>query len=164
MAQNFENSKEYLRKLTTIAYLNMSVPLLLFGWLYLETSTNRLEPRVESKWTLWIFVVSSLLMILFLYLGNRSYHYRLSEARKQKRLVDKLLFLKEGVRIRFTYFGFAGLIVTAGIFSTASELFAIPFSMVVVLFSINNPTLYRIVKVLQVKDEEKDTILKSLPL
>lgn len=156
----FNNSKDYLRQLTTIAYLNMSIPLLLFGWLYLEASTHRLEPRVDPKNIVWIFSILTLMSVFLLYLGNKLYYQKLSIAQSINTLVEKLLIYKKAVYWRFLFFGIAGLIITLGIYITASELFAISFSIVIVLFSINNPSLIRIAKALKLKDKEKEIILR----
>lgn len=162
--KQFSNSKEYLRQLINIAYISMSIPLLIFGWLYLEVSTNRIEPIVSPDKVNMIFILSTVITIGLLWMGNRRYQQKLSLARTEETLVNKLLLYKKAVFIRFLLFGIAAMVTTIGIYLTASELFAITFSIVVVLFSINNPSLYRIAKALQLEGEEKEHILKSKEL
>jgi len=159
--KEIKNSRDYLRQLTNIAYLGMSLPLLLFGWFYLEVSNHKMAPRVDERHVVWIFLSLTGLMLLSFYMGNRLHQRKLMIARSRNTLREKLHVYKSAVYSRFIYFTVGALLITLGIYITASELFAISFSIVIVLFSINNPTLYRIVKALQLEGEERDIVLKS---
>ncbi len=156
----YKNSREFLRVLINRAYLSFGIPLLPFGWLYLELSAHHLKPVISARQITVLTYLILVLMVFFIIAGYRKSSGLIHKARQQPTLFKKLLVYRKAITLRFIYFSIAALIVTLGLYLTASEVISVLFAVVIVIFSINNPTLQGIVRNLHLQDEEKDIILK----
>ncbi len=156
----YKNSREYLRVLISRAYLSFAIPLLLFGWLYLESTAHNLKPLIPSEMINTVSWLILLVMIFFIVAGYRKSSAMIKLARAEATFFKKLLIYRSALTLRFIYFSVAALFVSLGLYLTANELISVLFAGVIVIFSINNPSLQAIVRDLWLKDDEKDTILK----
>ena len=157
------NSRGYLRQLIHISFVSISIPLILFSWSYLEHSAGNLTSKVEEGIIPLIFLITSGLMIACVYTGHRLIMRRLLNISPENTLVEKLSQYKQVILLRFSSFALATIIIATGFMITASEMMAILFAIMVVLYSIYNPSLHGIVRELALKGEEKEKILKNLP-
>lgn len=156
----YKNSRDFLRVLISRAYLSFGAPLLLFGWLYLESTSDNLNPQLRPELVHIASFLVMILMTLFIIAGYLKSSRILKPAKMPEPLVEKLLLYRKALTLKFVYFSVAAFIVSIGLYLTANELMSVLFAGVIVVFSISNPTLQGIVKDLHLKDEERDMILK----
>jgi hypothetical protein len=156
----YKNSREFLRVLINRAYLSFGIPLLLFGWLYLESTAHNLKPLVPADWINTVSWMILVVMVFFVAMGYQKSLSMIKRARTEPTLIEKLSAYRNALTLRFIYFSVAAFFVGLGLYLTANELISVLFAGVIVVFSINNPTLQGIAKDLRLKGEEKDTILK----
>jgi MFS family permease len=161
--QQWPSSRDYLRELIRISFLSISIPLILFGWLYLEHSAGNLAPYVEDQLVAPVFLITMVLMSAIVYGGHVLLTKRLKDLDSASPLEHRLSVYKKVILIRFASYGLATLLVIAGFVVTASEMLLIPFAIMIILYSIYNPSLRGIVRELRLKDKEKETILKNEP-
>lgn len=156
----YKNSREYLRALINSIYLIIGFPFLLFSWLYLESNADNLRPHIpENIIGLTSFIVLFLMLILII-TGYIQSSRILKPAQTETSLNKKLLLHRKAIISKFIYFSLATLTISIGLYITANDLISVLFAGIIIILSINNPTLRAIVKDLQLKDEEKDIILK----
>ncbi len=149
-----------MRILINRAYLSFGIPLLLFGWLYLESTAHNLKPLVPVEMVNTVSWLILVVMVFFIAVGYQRSSAMIKRARAEVTLIKKLSAYRDALTLRFIYFSVAALSVGLGLYLTANELISVLFAGVIVIFSINNPTLQGIAKDLRLKGEEKDMILK----
>jgi hypothetical protein len=109
-----------------------------------------------------IFFFCLALTFTSVYLGHRNFENTLQEARQQRHLPEKLLLYRQAMSTKFFSFSIPSLLVAIGLFLTNNDLFAILFAVLIVLFSINNPSSRKIVKDLGLKEPDRGIILKGI--
>ncbi len=158
------NGKEYIRKLINIAYLSIGIPLLFFIWVYLESTAETLNAIIDQEYKVPVFVFVFIISLVLIVLGHKKYKTYLREARQKDILRDKLIFYQKGMTVRFVAYSISSLLISIGYFLTDFQPFAAFFGIMIVLFSINNPNARKIAIDLQLKDDDKNIILKGLDL
>lgn len=158
------NGKEYIRKLINIAYLSIGIPLLFFIWVYLESTAETLNAIIDQQYKVPVFVFVFIISLALIVLGHKKYKDRLLEARQKDILRDKLIFYQKGITVRFVAYSISSLLISIGYFLTDFQPFAAFFGIMIVLFSINNPNARKVAIDLQLKDDDKNIILKGLDL
>lgn len=156
--------KTYLQKLQTFAYLCLGTPLIFFIYLYLESSVDELIPKIEEVYNPYLFLPSGIICVALIYFNFKSYNSTLEDARSKKKLKEKLSIYRTASNRRFIVFGICSGILAAGFYLTNFQAFAALFAIMIVLFSIYNPSSRRIVNDLRLKDEEKKVILSGLKI
>ncbi len=153
------NSKQYQQSLITIAYLCAGLPLLLFGWLFLEVSHGNVEPKVGEVRLYFGITVAFMLLIVFV--GIHFFRQLNAKARSQEVLTDKLAVYRNAVLLRMLSYAAASLVVIAAMYVTAEEFFSALYAIMIVLFSINNPSLPGIAKDLKLTGTQRSDFLKN---
>jgi hypothetical protein len=159
-----ETGKTYIQKLQTFAYVCLGFPLLFFIYFYLESSVDRLEPKIGHEYSLFIFIPAFLMSMILIYLGFRNYHSMKLSAIEKVDFKEKLRLYLKASNTRFLYYGACTSIITLGFFITNYEPFAALFGVMIVFFSIHNPNARKIVNELKLKGEEKSIILTGLEI
>lgn len=158
------NGKEYIRKLINITYLSIGIPLLFFIWVYLESNAETLNAIVDQEYNVPVFVFVFLISLVSIVLGNKKYKTFLREARQKDTLQHKLIIYQKGITVRFIAFSISSFLIAFGFFLTDFQPFAAFFGIMIVLFSINSPNARKLAIDLQLKDDDKNVILKGLDL
>ena len=153
--------RTYLQHLQTVAYGALALPLLLFIYLYLESSVDRLEALVPENFIVLIFVPTFIICGLIVFRINRSFKLLKTQAISREQFREKLNLYKKANYILFIGYAIAAVICTLGFYVTNYQAFAAVFGIMLVLFSINNPTAGRIVNDLRLKDQEKLCIMNG---
>ena len=158
------NGKEYVRKLINIAYLSIGIPLLFFIWVYLESTAETLNPIIHQEYKIIVFIPVIIISIISIFWGHKKYNFILSKAWGKDHLLDKLNLYRQGTTIRFVTYSISSLLISIGYFLTDFQVFAALFGIMIVLFSINNPTARKVVTDLKLMDNDKANILKGLDI
>ena len=158
------NGKEYIRKLKIIAHLNIGIPLLFFIYVYLESTAEKLNPLIAEEFKMTVFIPICLTGLVLIIIGHKKYNQNISAAGEKEKLPEKLNCYKKGTTIRFISYSISALLISIGFYLTDFQPFAALFGIMIVLFSINNPTARKAVIDLRLKDKDKEIILKGLDL
>lgn len=158
------NGKEYIRKLINIAHVSIGIPLLFFLYVYLESTAETLNAIIDQQYKVPVFIFVFIIALVLIVLGHKKYKARLLEARQKDILRDKLILYQKGTALRFVAYSISSLLISTGFFLTDFQPFAAFFGIMIVLFSINNPNARKTAIDLQLKDDDKDIILKGLDL
>ncbi len=154
----------YLQKLQTFAYGTLAFPLLFFIYLYLESSVDRLSSWVSPENHILIFAPSTLICVLLFFWAWKKFNSLKHQAIASERFDEKLEIYRKANSWRFVLFGIIALLCALGFYFTNYQPFAALFGIMIVVFSINNPTARRIVHDLRLKDNEKQVILRGLEI
>lgn len=158
----YNNTKEYLRGLINLAYMHVGLPLLLFAWIYLESTSGQLSGYLGKVMSLVVFFFCLLITFVSVYIGQQYFNRSIKLAKQQTTLREKLAVYRQAVSTKFFSFSIPSLLVAIGLFLTDNDLFAILFAILIVLFSINNPSARKIAKELGLKDPEREIVLKGI--
>jgi hypothetical protein len=161
MSENL-NAKEYIRKLINIAYLSIGIPLLLFIYVYLESTAETLIPIVKQEYNMMVFIPIFIVSLALIVWGNKKYKNHLSEAGVKELLSEKLIIYQKGTTIRFVSYSISSLLISIGFYLTDLQVFAALFGIMIVLFSINNPNARKVAIDLKLKNDNRNIILKGL--
>lgn len=155
------SGRTYLQKLQTFAYGTLALPLLFFVYLYLESSVDRLEALVPPEYHLITFIPTLIGCLIIIIWTTRKFESLRKEAISKPSFVEKLTHYQKANQFRFMNYAIAATSCTLGFYLTNFQPFAVLFAIMIVLFSISNPTARRIVNELRLKDQEKQVILSG---
>lgn len=156
------NGKVYLRKLVSISYGSIAVPLLVFVWVYLEVLSDRLEPVIEENshpYVLGLVVFLSLLSGAYSHIRGKKL---LEKARTADTLMIKLKIYKKKIGLQHAMYGVISAFITIGFYLTGYAPFEFLFFIMIFLVSIHQPNATRTVRDLGLKDAEKDVLTRGL--
>lgn len=158
------NGKAYFQRIQNVAYLCLGLPLVLFIYLYLESSVDELTEIIPFSYHVSLFVPVFLICVILIYWGMKKYRLLINRAITIKKLREKLMLYQKASAIRFTTYGVSALLIAFGFYLTNYQPFAILFGVMIVFFSINNPNTRKIVNELRLKKPEKEIILNGLDI
>ncbi len=159
--QSQANGRTYLQNLQLVAYGSLAMPLVAFIYLYLESSIDRLEALVDERFHGWLFLCLLSVCGFAVYRVNMTFKKLKSLAATKTVFFEKLSDYKKATTVLFVGYAMVTAVFTIGFYLTNFQPFAAVFGIMLVLFSINNPTAGRIVKDLGLKDREKQIIMKG---
>lgn len=160
------NLDEYFIKLNLVFHAILAAPLLLFIYIYLETENGTMQPPVSSAKSLgFLQLAITLVTAIFVFLAFSWYRTRINQVQLKERLTQKLgQYLKIGV-VQYLLFGVASFAAVTGLYLTGKGWYTGLYVIVLMLMSINRPTLKKISDDLRLKGEERQIVLhkKALP-
>jgi hypothetical protein len=154
----FSSVREYFLKLHNFLYIIILVPLLAFGYVYLQARPAR---GADSQLLTFGFV---LVYLLDLTVSARIFWRRMKEARMNLQLTSRLQAYAGATMVRFAMIASACLILVAGFLLTGSSLHAALFVFSMILLSLWWPSPSKACKDLRLKEEERDIILRQKDL
>ena len=157
-----KNPKEYLQQIINFAYLSIGIPLLIFAWLYLRASRDALEPLVTQSFNIALYVLTTFGMAGVVVYTTIKFKKLMNEAWEKEDLLDKLVIHKKAVMMKFGLYALTALFIDLAFYLSASQFFGALFTIMFILFSINNPSLPSIVKDLQLKGRNREVMLKNV--
>ena len=138
----------------------MAIPLLAFVVLYLQIHNGEIEPIVKAN-SLATALRYSLPFLVMLTAGLAfiSYRRNLVSSINQHSLHEKLVHFYKASLVKFVFLEVASIIAVLGLFLTAEDVYIVLYVVVLMLFSINRPTIHRIARDLKLRDTEKDIVI-----
>ena len=158
------NSKSYIQKIQTIAYLCLGIPLLFFIYLYLESSVGRLEEKIQTSYHPYALIPIVIFCSLLILWGMIKYRFFINQSLSRSELREKLKIYEHANVYRFVSYGISTSLISIGFYLTDAQPFAALFAIMIVLFSINNPSSRKIITELKLNKSEKEIILKGLDI
>lgn len=161
----FNNVKEYYNKFNLIFHLLIAVPLLGFVVLYLEIHAGRLEPVLNNPFLVnvlryfFLFIIILTAGLAFIYFLKH-----IEDARKEMGLKNKLRhYFSIGIT-KYAFLEASTTVSVIGLWLTNENIYAVLYIIVLMIFSVNRPTVYRISRDLKLKDIEKEVVIKKKEL
>ena len=93
-----------------------------------------------------------------------SYRRNLITSKNQHTLREKLIHYFRASLVKFAFLGAASIVAVTGLFLTTENLYVVLYIIVLMLFSINRPTVFRIARDLGLRDTEKDIVIHKKEL
>ena len=151
------DKRAYLKKLESIVYVFLALPLLFFFWVYLERESADGLRTVFFKETDWLFHGSLLAAILFVfYYTSIGWKKRtLKKINALKALDEKLMALQKPLIVRNLLWIGGCILAAGGLYFKGDMIYAIVFTAFLILITANRPSGSFFVKLLRLKGEEK---------
>lgn len=163
--QLLKNTTEYLNTLNIIFYLIVGVPLALFCVLYLKfEGQGGLQQTSRDTFNLFLHVIIPLLTVACI--AGAYIYYRKSrrQVKPETSLGDKLLFFYRISIIQYGILFAANILPVIGLYLSGEQIFPALYAIALVAFSINRPTLHRIIKALRLNKEERHNLIHNQDL
>ncbi|WP_163378164.1 hypothetical protein [Cyclobacterium sp. SYSU L10401] len=150
--------KKDFRLLETKVLLLIAVPLPLFSFAYLYTSSGNLQfdlpvfPQIFSH--LIFAVVISLLLFQYFAFQKKVGPIRNSQAS----LNEKVMCYGKATYARYWHLFWVGILSATGLFFFDNQVFTIAYALNLIFISLGKPTPDRIIRILKLKKEEKEMV------
>ena len=159
------NLDEYYIRLNLVFHAILAAPLLLFIYIYLETENGTMEPPISEAKNLGFLQLSiTLVTAVFVFLAFSWYRTRINQVSPKDVLVEKLERYSKIGLVQYILFGLASFVTVLGLYLTGKGWYTGLYVIVLMLMSINRPTLKKISDDLQLKGEERQIVLHKKPL
>lgn len=156
------DKKSFIKKLESIIYLILVVPLIGFAWVFLEKerqgalrSTFFDEPDIMFHSVMLIGVGYVLMRTIGTWKRDL-----LRSIERVEELDLKLQLVKRPIIYRNLLWAFGGTIGAYGLYEKGDMLYAIIFTVFLILLTANRPSPGYFIKLFKLKDEEKDWMQK----
>lgn len=153
--------KPFLDKINLIFNSILALPLVAFGWMYLEAKAGRFSTNLDTmNANLINFIVPFVVLSI---IGFSFYRFK----RKVAGISDDLpLSVKLESYLKIALVTYAGLelalvLSVVGYYFTLSNTMVVMFVIVLVFFSLNKPTPMRIANNLNLKDRDRDVMMNK---
>lgn len=163
--QLLKNTTEYLNTLNIIFYLIVGVPLMLFCILYLKfEGQGGLQQTTQGNFNFFLHALIPLITLACI-AGAYVYYRKSRKQVKQKApLKEKLLFFYRISLIQYGILFAANMLPVIGLYLSGEQIFPALYAIALVAFSINRPTLHRIIKALRLNKEERHNLIHNQDL
>lgn len=152
--------KPFFDKINLIFHSILALPLVVFGWLFLEAKNGRFSVVETTGMDMLNFIMPFLTFIIigFSFLVFKK---QLKKINNELPLSEKLDNYLKCVLIKFAGLEFALILSVLGYYLSFTNTFVAMFTIVLVFFSLSKPTPYRIANNLQLKGEERDIVISK---
>jgi len=158
----YKNSKEFKRKLMNVAYISIGLPMVLFLWLFLEMNHGDLAPKVMPPYEYLVIIFCGVSVGALIWMASKIFKSGIKLARNEPELKEKLIIYEKISNQKFIHLMIASFITAAGLFLCANEVFGIIYAVLIIIFSLGNPTREKIVQDLRLNRSHKEVILKGM--
>lgn len=157
---HFHDLKDYLFKLNNLFHVIVAIPLLAFVYLYLESQVGRVQPLINNPDTILIlhYILPLIIMVesgIAFIITKKS----LSVFPNHDILIEKLGVYFRISLIKYAILEGAAIVAVIGYYLTLSKVYVGFYVVLLMIFSINRPTVYRISKDLKLDGDEKDIVI-----
>lgn len=158
----YNNIFEYINKLRNRLYVLIALPIIVFGFLYLEFSRGLTGNRPESL--NFDALTSAMLVAAFASSIFAAYYYFHQQIKNVRELPDRKQQLDAYFKISMVryYIFLAGVvIVTLAYWLTYNTYFAAFFIGYMFLISLNNPNMYRVFRHLRLSKPAREKLISQ---
>lgn len=142
----------FLNNMNITFYLALCVPLTLFIVVFIDSQEKGIAFVPTTSPTHYTIAI---LCVLIWFIGARRYHHVVKAARNLPTLKQKLISFRKAAIVKYIAGAGGCILAVAALYFTAGQAFLIALGVLLVLFSINRPTPYRILKDLKLDKEER---------
>lgn len=157
----FSENEQELNNLNIIYYAMVGLPLLAFLYLYLNVNDGQvfIEP-LEAETEKIILIILPVICLMAIGFAFISYGKKISSANDLAKLDEKMKFFIRASITKYAAMEFASLVAVLGYFLTTHIIFTTIYVAILLLFSVNRPTKYRVKKDLRLKQDERRNIFE----
>ena len=146
---------EFLNSMNIVFYLAVCIPLLLFIIIFLKLESHGgISPSFESHDPVW-HPVLALVILLISVPGNFIYKSRLRLLGGDDSLAIKFKTFKAAAVRKYFFLFLAACLANLCLFIFEEQLYLLAFGALLIIFSINRPTVYRLKKDLPLSKGER---------
>ena len=153
----------FMKRLESINYLMLSVPLVFFGWVFLEK--ERVGSLRSEFWSNPDLMFHAVMLVGIGYIYNRTllgWKSTIMKGLEQTRELDlKLKKMAKPIIWRNALWAIGGMISSYGLYEKGDMFYAIFFTSFLILITANRPSGHYFVKFFNLKGEEKKWMLKQ---
>jgi hypothetical protein len=122
-----------------------------------------LRQQAETEMDRWIVGMGASAAILLIALGVNSHKKILLKARSLGEISEKMKYYKDAKKkYFFIYLPLSALIATASFYFTAHAIFAAIFSVVLILYSVYNPSPDRLIRETRASKEDASRVMSEI--
>jgi hypothetical protein len=155
---NFSSIREYFYKLQAILYLFVLVPLLLFGFVYLQLNSGGVIPPLEDSGLILIPVVSLITVLDWIY-AVALFRSRIKTLPVKITLTGKLGGYALATYLRFGILSGGSILLAVVFYLTGDNIFAALSAMNIVWMSLLWPLPAKVCNDLLLKGDERKMVL-----
>jgi len=155
----YKNSKDYQRKLLNIAYSAIGLPMIFFFWLFLKLMHGDMQAMVDKPAEYIVIAITIISVFVLIWFGLKIFRSGMTLAKEESLLKDKLIIYEKVAQRKFLFLFIASAITTFGLFLCANEIFAAIYCLLIILFSVSNPTRDRISNDLKLQGGDKRKVI-----
>ena len=158
----YNNSQEYINKLTQFVNFLAAFPMLIFIFLFIKIENNDYHPGLLNENTqFFLGILTFVLVSGIISLAILRFTSELKKIRNMDDLRSRLDKYYSAVRNRSYLYEIATIVALAGMALSGEGIYALYYSMALVAFSIGYPTVIKIASQLKLKGEEREIIMKK---
>lgn len=145
----------FVNSMNIIFYLAVCIPLLFFILIFLELQERGgISPSFEKVDEFWHLVIAGITVLLSLP-GYFIYKQKMKGVVVGAPLSEKLNAFKEAAIIKYLFLFSGGCLANLFLYYFSEQIFLMAFAVLLVMFSIDRPTVYRMKKDIPLSNEEK---------
>ncbi len=159
--ETFDKDK-YIKHLETLVYLMLAFPLLAFGYVLLEKEASNELRSVVMENPDWLFHGAMAMGVAFvLYRTVIGWGQQIRKYVEREKYIDaRLKMLKKPLLYRNLLWVFGAFVGVYGLYEKGDMLYALIFTIFLILISVNRPTGRYFAKLLRLKKEESDWLIR----
>ncbi len=146
---------DYLNNMNVRFYLALCVPLTLFIIVFIDAQEKGIHYSLTNSVGHYIVAIAC---VAIWYVGAHHYHKAIKTAQRQAILTQKLLTFRKAAMAKYIAGSGGCVLAVSALYFTQDQVFLFAFGALLVLFSINRPTPYRIIKDLKLDKEERKVL------
>lgn len=145
----------FLNNMNIRFYLTLCIPLLLFIIVFLDFQEKGIAfASTDSAWHYLIAIISAGTW----FIGAHQYNRTVKIVQKEDTLQHKLLSFRKAAMVKYIAGALGCLVAIGALYFTKEQVFLFALGILLVLFSINRPTPYKIMKDLKLDKEERKAL------
>lgn len=159
----YEKPFELVNRLRTIFYIMVGIPLALFLSIYFPNRLDTLQQSGQDLPVFWLAVMPAC-CLLATALAYLNYYKKLKKLRKEsaiKTQIDRFFSAKVE---KFIYLEGITLLVLCVYFFNHHALYAGLYMLMLILFAMNNPTIFSLIDALRLPLEKAAALRENQPL
>lgn len=148
----FENEEGVYKVLNLIFYALVGIPLMIFLFLYLRIKDGGYlvsEPNEDLKMILHFLV--PIFCLVNIVLAYNIYSRKIKKVKNTNSLQVKLEGFYNASVLKYSFLAAASIVSIVGLMLTADMIFSVVYLSVLMIYSLNRPTPYRLRKDLKIK-------------
>lgn len=159
------DKRAYFRKIESIVYVMLAVPLIAFAWVFLEKEQAGDLRAVFFEEPDYMFHAVMFIGVGYVLMRTVLTWKRdvLNALKRIEALDTKLKMLMRPIIERNLLWAFGAGIGAYGLYEKGDMIYALVFTMFLLLITSNRPSAYYFIKLLKLNKEEKDFLLKESP-
>lgn len=159
---HIENSERLINQLRLRVYIMVGIPLIIFVLVYLNYLKEDIAfGLLDIELGLATKLLVSIAILGILVIAYLNFFKELRKARSEDLLKDRLLCYYRASMKKYLTFEIGVLVSILGLFITGDKVFSGIYIVCLFLFSLNNPSIYKVFKELKLNKDERKQVIEN---